>query len=159
MTAIGCTGHQTLSSRTQHLVVASLAAEIARVEDDLVGLCSLAVGADQIFAHVLLASGGLLHAVIPCRKYGDTFGDEAARQEFELLLSAAYEVIELPFSEPSEEAFMAAGRTVVDRCDLLLAVWDGQPAAGLGGTADVVSHATSRSKSVKIIWPDGSSRS
>jgi hypothetical protein len=28
---------------------------------------------------------------------------------------------------------MTAGRTVADRCDLLLAVWDGQPAAGLGG--------------------------
>jgi hypothetical protein len=53
---------------------------------------------------------------------------------------------------------MTAGRTVADRCDLLLAVWDGQPAAGLGGTADVVSHATYRGKSVEVVWPEGSSR-
>ncbi len=159
MTTIGCTGHQTLSSLTQRQVAAALAIEIAKVEDELVGLCSLAVGADQIFAHVLLASGGRLHAVIPCQGYAGTFGNRAARQEFERLLSAAHEVTELPFSEPSEEAFMAAGREVVDGCDLLLAVWDGEPAAGLGGTADVVSHATERAKSVEIIWPDCSSRS
>lgn len=54
---------------------------------------------------------------------------------------------------------MAVGRTVVGRCDLLLAVWDGQPAAGLGGTADVVSHVNDRGKAVEINWPDGSSRS
>lgn len=159
MTTIGCTGHQTLSPLTRRRVAAALATQIAKVEDDLVGLCSLAAGADQIFAHVLLASGGRLHAIIPCQDYAGTFGDEATRQEFQRLLSAAHEVTELPFSEPSEEAFMAAGRTVADRCDLLLAVWDGQPAAGLGGTADVVSHATGRGKPVKIVWPDGSTRS
>jgi hypothetical protein len=156
---IGCTGHQTLSPPTRRGVTAALAAHIAGVDDDdLVGLCSLAVGADQIFAHVLLASGGRLHAVIPCRGYAGTFADEAGRQEFERLRAAAHEVTELPFPEPSEEAFMAAGRTVADRCDLLLAVWDGQPAAGLGGTADVVSHAIDQGKSVEIVWPEGSSR-
>ena len=159
MTTIGCTGHQTLSPLTRRRVAAALATQIAKVEDDLVGLCSLAVGADQIFAHILLASGGRLHVVIPCQGYVGAFGDEAARREFERLLSAAHEVTELPFSEPSEEAFMAAGRTVADRCDLLLAVWDGQPAAGLGGTGDVVSHATGRGTPVEIVWPDGSSRS
>lgn len=159
MTAIGCTGHQTLSTLTRRRVAASIATEIAKFEDELVGLCSLAVGADQIFAHVLLASGGRLHAVIPCQGYAGTFDDEAARQEFERLLSAAHEVTELPFSEPSEEAFMAAGRMVADQCDLLLAVWDGQPAAGLGGTGDIVSHATDRGKAVGILWPEGSSRS
>lgn len=159
MTAIGCTGHQSLNPRTRRRVAAALAAHIAKVEDGTVGLCSLAVGADQIFAHVLLAGGGRLHAIIPCQGYAGTFGDEDARQEFERLLSAAHEVTELPFPAPSEEAFMAAGRKVADRCDLLLAVWDGQPAAGLGGTADVVSHAAERGKSVEVVWPEGSSRS
>ena len=146
MTAMGCTGHQTLSMLTRRRIAAAIAKEIAKVEDELVGLCSLAVGADQIFAHILLAGGGRLHAVIPCQGYAGTFDDEAARQEFERLLSAAHKVIELPFSEPSEEAFMAAGRAVADQCDLLRAVRDGQPAAGLGGTGDVVSYATNGGK-------------
>jgi hypothetical protein len=113
----------------------------------------------QIFAHVLLASGGRLHAVIPCQGYIETFDDQATRQEFQRLLSAADEVTVLPFSEPCEEAFMAARRAVADGCELLLAVWDGQPAAGLGGTADVVAYATDRGRSVEIVWPEGSSRS
>ena len=159
MTAIGCTGHQTLSPLTRRHVAAALAAQVARIDSELlVGLCSLAIGADQVFAHVLLASGGRLHAIIPCQGYADTFEDKRAREEFERLLSAAHEVTELPFFEPSEEAFMSAGREVADRCDLLLAVWDGQPAAGLGGTADVVSHANDRGKFVEVVWPDGSSR-
>lgn len=159
MTVIGCTGHQALSPRTRRRVGAALAAHIAKIEDEIVGLCSLAVGADQIFAHVLLAGGGRLHAIIPCEGYAGTFDDEAARQEFERLLSAAHEVTELPFPEPSEEAFMAAGHEVADRCDLLLAVWDGEPAAGRGGTADVVSHANDRGRSVEVIWPEGARRS
>ncbi len=69
----------------------------------------------QIFAHVLLASGGRLHAVIPCQGYIETFDDQATRQEFQRLLSAADEVTVLPFSEPREEAFMAAGaRSLTD---------------------------------------------
>lgn len=155
---IGCTGHQTLTPLTQRRVAAALATRVSEIEDELIGLCSLAVGADQIFAHILLASGGRLHAIIPCRGYADTFDDEDDQQEFERLLSAAEEVTELPFPKPSEEAFMAAGRTVAEDCELLLAVWDGQPAAGLGGTADVVSHATGCGKFVEVIWPDGSSR-
>ncbi len=33
------------------------------------------------------------------------------------------------------------GLVVVERCDLLLAIWDGHPAHGLGGTADIVAYA------------------
>ena len=39
-------------------------------------------------------------------------------------------------SEPSP-----VGRYVLDRCDVLVAVWDGQPARGRGGTADIVAMA------------------
>ncbi len=53
---------------------------------------------------------------------------------------------------------MAAGRAVADRSDLLLAVWDGAPAAGLGGTADIVRYAEERGKAVEIIWPEGARR-
>jgi hypothetical protein len=159
VTSLGCTGHQALSPLTRRQVAADLAAKVASFDDELAGLCSLAVGADQIFAHILLASGGHLHVIIPCRGYADMFDDEVTRREYERLLSAAHEVTELPFSEPSEEAFMAAGRIVADRCDLLLAVWDGQPAAGLGGTADVVAYAADHGRYVEIVWPDGSSRS
>jgi hypothetical protein len=59
----------------------------------------------------------------------------------------------LDFKGPSEEAFFAAGRRIVEVSDLLFAVWDGKAAAGLGGTADVVKHALKHKKQVLHINP------
>ncbi|MFH9861330.1 hypothetical protein [Streptomyces sp. NPDC017202] len=42
------------------------------------------------------------------------------------------------------------------RC--LLAVWDGKPARGYGGTADVVAYAERTGVAVRVLWPDGASR-
>ncbi|HEY1620682.1 MAG TPA: hypothetical protein VGG25_23870 [Streptosporangiaceae bacterium] len=42
--------------------------------------------------------------------------------------------------------------------DELWAVWDGQPARGYGGTADVVAHARSKGIPVRVIWPEGARR-
>ena len=39
------------------------------------------------------------------------------------------------------EGFLEAGKYVVDACDLLFAVWDGETAEGRGGTGDVVAYA------------------
>ena len=44
----------------------------------------------------------------------------------------------------------------VDRSGVLVAVWDGQPARGLGGTADVV--ARQRGVPMEVIWPQGATR-
>jgi hypothetical protein len=67
-------------------------------------------------------------------------------------------VNELPYPTPTEAAYFAAGKLIVNRCDLLLAVWDGQPAGGLGGTGDIVGYARTNDVAVEIVWPDGSSR-
>lgn len=40
----------------------------------------------------------------------------------------------------------------------LIAVWDGQPAAGFGGTADVVAYARNHDIVVTVVWPDGAER-
>ena len=42
---------------------------------------------------------------------------------------------------------------MVDHSELLIAVWDGKPAAGLGGTGDVVSYARQSGKHVYQIDP------
>jgi hypothetical protein len=53
---------------------------------------------------------------------------------------------------------MAASMLMIDTADELIAVWDGQPARGYGGTADVVAYARRRGKPVHVIWPDGAER-
>jgi hypothetical protein len=47
---------------------------------------------------------------------------------------------------------------MVDRRDLLIAVWDGQPARGHGGTADVVQAAKDHRIPIQIIWPQNATR-
>lgn len=145
---------------TQAVVRDAILTQLRRLDaDNLEGVCSLAVGADQIFARTMLSTGGQLHVVIPCTNYAATFTTEETRTSFYELLASATSRELLPFPFPTEEAFMAAGRVVADRSDLLLAVWDSAPAAGLGGTADVVQYAKMHGKPVEVIWPDGARRS
>lgn len=160
MTVVGCTGHQTMTVATHAAIRDEILIRLRHLHvGNLGGVSSLAVGADQIFARAMLSTGGQLHVIIPCTDYASTFTSEETRTSYYELLASATSSELLPFPSPTEEAFMAAGRVVADRCDLLLAVWDGAPAAGLGGTADVVQYARLRGKPVEVIWPDGARRS
>ena len=157
MTRVGVTGHRDLSATTRDLVAAALAAELGEL-DGLSGISSLAEGADQLFAERVLDAGGALVAVIPCAAYGGTFSTEAGAATYRALRARADEIIELPYPAPSEEAFWAAGRRVVSLADVLLAVWDGSPSGGLGGTADVVAFARDHDVPTRVVWPVGSRR-
>lgn len=157
MTIVGCTGHQSLSPATRHSIAAAIEAELQRYPPPLVGVCSLAVGADQIFADKVLAAGGELRAIIPSDGYATTFSDEA-RPRYSALLAASTATTTLPYAAPREQAYLAAGKRVVEACDVLMAVWDGAAAAGLGGTADVVDYAHACGREVVVIWPPGSTR-
>lgn len=151
---LGVTGHQVLPATATEHVRDAIKALLSEAGENLVGVSSLAAGSDQLFAHLVLAAGGQLHAVLPSQHYEETFSGND-REEFERLfaLTDAHEV--LPFDAPSEQAFYAAGRRVVDLCARLVAVWDGQPSRGLGGTADVVAYAQRRARDVQVIWPAG----
>lgn len=139
----GVTGHQDLG--------AADAVEWVRVTfDSLVaherissGLTSLAEGADQLFAQVLLDRGLAFKVVVPCASYESVFRSNATRNAYTDLLRASAQRVELPFPAPSEQAFFEAGKFVVTNSDVIFAVWNGLPAKGLGGTADVVRFATS----------------
>lgn len=157
MTSVGVTGHQRIPSAALAYVVDGIRAQLAAVPGPVTGYSSLAVGTDQLFAREVLACGGRLIAVIPCRGYEQTF-DSAGQAEYEELLAAAAQTIVLDFAEPGEAAYLAAGIEVIDRSDLLIAVWDGEPPRGLGGTADAVAYARSRGREVVVIWPAGVER-
>ncbi len=154
---VGITGHQNLSDETAGLVRSALHDRLEAF-GTVQGITSLAAGADQLFARAVLAAGGRLLAVIPSQDYESSFASERDRASFRELLERSVERVILPYPRPSEEAYWAAGREVVDRSDHLLAVWDGAASAGLGGTGDVVAYARERGKGVEVIWPAGARR-
>jgi hypothetical protein len=154
---IGFTGHQGLSERTSQLVEDALHHELRSLNFS-VAYCCLAEGADQLFARCVVELGHGLNVIVPCKKYRETFTSKSSLAAYDDLLDRADSRIDMEFIEPSEEAFWAAGKRVVNESSLLLAVWDGEKAGGLGGTADVVRFARERNTPVRVIWPPGSIR-
>ena len=158
MKRIGVTGHQNLPVAFLSQIRSEIERVLGRTADEVFGVTSLAAGTDQLFARSVLDTGGKLHAVIPCSGYESAFTDAGARATFHQLLAASSEIETLPHERPSEQAFLEAGHRVVEIADLMIAVWDGKKAQGLGGTADVVRYARDRSRETVIIWPQGAVR-
>lgn len=144
---VGITGHQRLKEPARWgWVRQELDRLLSSLAPPLVGITSLAVGADQLFADAIVRHGGSLEVVIPFAGYEFTFAEGHDRDEYEQLLRRASKKEVLEGHGSDEEAYLASGKRMVDQSDLLVAVWDGLPATGLGGTGDVVAYAVQRRK-------------
>lgn len=150
---LGVTGHQSIPEAAQGYVVSHLEGILRSQPKPLIGWTALAAGADQLFADLVLQLGGRLHALIPTEGYEATFSEPDEAAHFRALLARATLVERLAHAEPSEAAFLDAGRRIVERVEALVAVWDGKPARGLGGTADVVRYALDLGIPVHTVWP------
>jgi hypothetical protein len=158
MTAIGVTGHQDIPDNALDFIEDGIRRTLEEFRGDFVGITSLAAGADQIFARIVLTIGGSLRAVIPSARYESAFEEQATRRQYELLLEGAAEIETLPFDSPCQSAYLAAGKRIVDLSDMLVAIWDGKEAKGKGGTADTVRYARKQGIKVIVIWPPGIDR-
>jgi hypothetical protein len=123
----------------------------------LTGISCLADGADQIFARAVVELGGALRVIVPAARYRAGL-PETAHPEYDRLLAQAAGVRQLPFKESTSESHLAASQLMIDGADELYAVWDGLPARGYGGTADVVAYAREREVPVRVLWPEGARR-
>lgn len=159
MPRIGITGHSNLAPDTVPLIESAIRGILpAGKSSELVGVTCLARGADQIFARVVLDLGGTVEVVLPAPDYRERKVKPDNAVEFDDLLSKASNIETLPCRESNSEAYMAAGEKVLDSIDALVAVWDGGPSSGYGGTADVVEAARARGLPVTVVWPDGAHR-
>lgn len=151
---VGVTGHQKLENTdTWRWVQKELTRFLHTLSPPLIGITSLAAGADQLFARVVLQHGGLLEVVIPFSGYQSTFSNQNDRDEYYRLLKQASRADVLPGGGSYEEAYLASGKKMVDQSEMIVAVWDGKPAAGLGGTGDVVEYAMRQRKPILHIDP------
>lgn len=162
-------------SEVQALVTA-VAGEIAAGADRLYApdppllrlVSGLAEGADRIAIEAAPA-GWEIAALLPMprEEYARDFdtGDGAAesRAAFERHLTQAVTVTELPLldgfagGDPTCRGlqYAAMGTFLVRQSDLLIAVWDGDKAAGAGGTGTVVAEALGSGRDV--VWIDSRS--
>jgi hypothetical protein len=113
----------------------------------LVAVSALADGADRLVVdRVLARRGARLEVILPMAKadYVTDFDPAHSLAEFERLLGEASWVATMPPHHTREDAYAAAGRAVADRADVTIAIWDGHPAAGKGGTGDIVGYLRER---------------
>jgi hypothetical protein len=157
MVRIAVSGHRGLPEETAALIDGAVRRALAEYRSGVTGLSCLADGADQIFARAVLDRGGVLEAVIPAKEYRDGLPSEC-HAAYDELLGRAVHTHRLEFVESTSESHMTASARMLDEADVLFAVWDGQPARGYGGTADVVAEARHRDVPVRVIWPEGAQR-
>ncbi|MGE0650693.1 MAG: hypothetical protein AB7P12_02930 [Alphaproteobacteria bacterium] len=121
---------------------------------------SLAEGADTLVAQEARRRGFTLDIFLPFNR-----ADYAAKQGFDASASAVFndlcvgEHVNSLFEleEPSSltddaevnAAYLRAGQAVMSHADVMIAIWDGQPERGTGGTAQVVR--TARAQGLLVI--------
>jgi|ERR1035441_3324780 hypothetical protein len=141
-------------------------------------LSPLAEGADRVVARAVLdCPDARLDVVLPLalEDYLEDFVTEESRKEFKELLDRCGRPVLLRTrrireerrdgggdpggqaevrAELRREAYAAAGRYVVDHCDVFIAVWDGEPSRGRGGTAEIVQYALEQNRPILRVWGD-----
>jgi hypothetical protein len=158
---IGVTGHRKLDDEPAlaeqvHLILKRIRQLIPPSKKTLRSfsiLSPLAEGADRLVAReVLKTPDSQLEVVLPLEKddYKQDFELPESKAEFERCLAQARSIKQLPSTSSRTEAYAQVGRYVVDNCDFLIALWDGKPAAGQGGTAEIVEYA--REKGCPFFW-------
>ncbi len=133
-------------------------------------LSPLAEGADRVVARAVLSDpDARLDVVLPLtlEDYLEDFATEESRKEFNELVDCCRKPALLRTrriqderrdagdqAELRRDAYDQVGRYVVDHCDVLIAVWDGQPSRGRGGTAEIVQYAQEQNRPIIRVWGD-----
>ena len=158
---VAVTGHRVLADpaavtmavdEALDLIVRRLPSAV-RATCPLVAVSALADGADRVVARcVLRRPGGRLEVILPmpAAEYVRDFGPAVSGPEFEHLLAEAWSVTTVPAQPTREDGYRAAGRAIVDRADVTIAIWDGQQASGKGGTGEIVRYV--RQQGRPLIW-------
>jgi len=160
--ALGITGHRYLIEMDK--VMAGVDRAVQRIlgtfpDSNFRVLSSLAEGADRILAkRLLLIPNTSLWVPLPVpeEEYLKDFETSESKEEFIYLLGKAERVINLPVTGKREEGYLAAGKYVLENSDCLLAIWDGKPAQGAAGTAEIVTMA--RERGLPLAWVHAGNR-
>jgi hypothetical protein len=151
---VGFTGHRQLADPAGAARAITAALEALRQEGtgEWIGLSSIATGSDQLFVQQLLNLGMSWHAILPLPRaefQKDFSPSDWADVENRLRRAEHLRIINTNGSR--EDAYLDCGLETVDGADVLIALWNGEPAHGKGGTADVVEYALSIGKPVLVL--------
>ena len=160
---VGVTGHRDLRLEDIPALEKEFEAILKRLQNDyqggtggdapLVLVSALAEGADRLAARIALSVGATLVAALPMSsdEYRRDFETTAGQIEFDELSGRAFTTRVMGFvpgntpenvrDDPVCRAkqYRAVGVFIVQQCNVLIALWDGNDDRAMGGTAEVVA--------------------
>jgi hypothetical protein len=174
---VGFSGHRNLKDSPQ--VAKLLAAELDQLAlsyPRLAGISSAASGADTLFAEEILHRNFPLSVVLPAdyEHFSQDFKDDPegwtrstavmrAAIEVDVVQQNEADLLNIAQASSKHQAeehrrlanlgYMEAVIRIIDRANILIAVWDEQPAKGFGGTADAVAYAIAIELPLVVINP------
>lgn len=130
---------------------------LAPSESRFVLVSGLAEGADQIAAQARPETWKL-HGLLPFTRleYETDFTVSAdgsgrdVRCDYRSVLDNCDRVTEIASSRDDPQAYLRSGLMMLGMLNVLVAVWDGEGAAGAGGTADIVRAAADAG--ITVLW-------
>jgi hypothetical protein len=168
-------------NRLLETLLENLPSSLSHTELRFVVVSALAEGADRLVVNRCKEHGAELEVILPfdAKTYKETFRTTESAADFDYLRHEARWVTVIPTSKVEahsdleggfdetriwspdaarRRAYLEAGHETVNNCDVLIALWDGAPARGVGGTAEIVKYAIDQG--VPLIWirTDGSNR-
>ncbi|MBK7214983.1 MAG: hypothetical protein IPH88_17175 [Bacteroidales bacterium] len=119
---------------------------------------ALAQGADRMVSRIAMDSlNASLQVILPFNEaeYREDFKTAEDLYEFEELYKEAtitniHSFECEPAPTPRNRGYRHSGEKMAETCDIIIAVWDGGPAKGVGGTAEIVDYALRLNRTV--IW-------
>lgn len=154
---VGLTGHRHLKNEEAVRALIREQVEVLgrTVRGRLAGCSSAAIGADMLFAETCKALKVPWKALLPfsTAEFKNDFSETQWAHAAELLAGA----VETEVSGSAEDrtaAYLRCGLRTVDEADVMIAVWNGLPARGVGGTGDVVRYARQEKKPLILIHPE-----
>lgn len=153
---IGVTGHRSISTgrileESIHTVFLDLIQENPLFDINLVN--PLAEGSDQLIASIAQEFPSIRMIVplpFPEKRYLQDFMKPEGKSTFYKFLESAKDAFVLPDQTETGNAYRRLGEFLVDRCDRLIAIWDGYFSDKPGGTGEVVKLWIATGK--PMIW-------
>jgi len=151
--AIGFTGHRALNdeSRSRIRILEFLQDFKAKTSKTIYGVSSAAVGGDLVFAESCIQTGIPVRILLPFSKdqFREDF-DEPTWKRSEAVMQQAISVEVIGGGQSAQESYYDCGIETVQQSQMLVALWNGNPARGLGGTAEIVDFAKEQAR--PLVW-------
>jgi hypothetical protein len=151
--AIGFTGHRSLpdEAKSRESIRGFLREQKAKTSAIVYGVSSVAAGSDLLFAECCLELQIPLRILLPMakEKFSKDF-DSTAWQRAEAVMGRAVSVDVTGDREIRNEAYYECGIETVQQSQIMIALWDGEPSRGMGGTQEIKEFAEKMDK--PVIW-------